>query len=176
MKYSKTYLKNVERFERQRERMRKIQTAYDTYSKSYYGKSKRHNLLSNQYEALNRNPLSLTPSALNKILRDNARAIRELGFNSRMSGDLAEASVLTELNNESFSVVDFSESEADEYDLDFIQSEQERVFGDMLFESLKNLRLTHYQLDRVLSRSILPDYITGEVKDKLLDFWKKLRR
>lgn len=177
MKYSKTYLKNVERFYKQKERMSKIQTAYDTHTQRYYAKSKRHNLLSNQYEQFNNiNPLSLKPSQLNQLLRDNAKAIRELGFNSSMTGDLAEASVLVELNNEAYTVVDFSDSEDSFYDAEYLSSEQDRVFGEILRDSLLELRLTPYQLEKVLSRSILPDYIVDMVKDAVLNHYKKLRK
>lgn len=177
MKYSKTYLKNVERFYKQQTRLNKLKTAYDTHTSKYYAKAKRHNLLSNQYEQFNNiNPLSLLPSKLNKLLSDNARAIRQLGFNSSMSGDLAEASILVELNNEAYQVVDFSDSEGDEYDLDYIWNEQKRVFGEMLFDSLKELRLTPYQIERVLNRSILDDYIIDDVETSLLNYYKKLRK
>lgn len=177
MKYSKTYLQNVERFYKQRERMSKLQQAYETHTQRYYAKSKRHNLLSNQYDQFNSiNPLKLKPSQLNKLLRDNARTIRELGFNSKMSGDMAEASVLTELNNEAYSVVDFGDSEGDEYDLEYVYNEQDRVFGEILTNSLKELRLTPYQLDKVLSRSILPDYIIDDVRSEILEYWSKLRK
>lgn len=177
MKYSKTYLKNVERFYKQRERMSKLQQAYETHTQRYYAKSKRHNLLSNQYDQFNNiNPLNLKPSQLNKLLNENARVIRELGFNSTMTGDLAEASVLTELNNEAYSVIDFGDSEGDEYDLDVVYNEQDRVFGEILTNSLKELRLTPYQLDKVLSRSILPDYVLDNVRNELLTYWKNLRK
>lgn len=157
--------------------MSKLQQAYETHTQRYYAKSKRHNLLSNQYEQFNNiNPLKLSPSSLNKLLKDNARTIRELGFNSKMSGDMAEASVLIELNNEAYSVVDFGDSEGDEYDLEYLQSEQDRVFGEMIVNSLKELRLTPYQLDKVLSRSILPDYIIDDVRSELLGYYKKLRK
>ena len=175
--YSSTFIKNVERFNKQRARMEKIQQAYDTHTQRYYGKAKRHNLLSNQYDTYkNINPLKLKPNQLNKLLKDNARAIRELGFNSKMSGDMAEASVLTELNNEAYTVIDFADSEGAEYDSDYASSEQDRIFAEILTNSLRELRLTRYQLDKVLSRSILPDYIIEDVKEELLEYWKKLRK
>lgn len=175
--YSETFIKNVERFNKQRQRMEKIQRAYNVHTQQYYGKSKRRNLLSNQYDTYkNINPLSLKPSQLNQLLKDNARVIRELGFNSSLSGDLAEASVLTELNNESFSVVDFGDSEGYEYDKDYAMREQERVFSEILYNSLKELRLSRYQLDKVLSRSILSDYTIQEVKNNLLEYWRRLRK
>lgn len=175
--YSNTFIKNVERFNKQKARMAKIQQAYDTHTQRYYGKAKRHNLLSNQYDTYkNINPLSLKPNQLNKLLKDNAKAIRELGFNSKMSGDMAEASVLTELNNEAYTVIDFADSEGAEYDSDYVSNEQNRIFGEILTNSLKELRLTRYQLDKVLDRSILPDYIKEDVKEELLEYWAKLRK
>lgn len=177
MKYSSTFLKNIERFYKQRDRMNKIQQAYETHTQRYYAKSKRHNLLSNQYDAFNTiNPLELSSSQLNKLLKDNAKVIKELGFNSSMAGDMAEASVLVELNNESYLVVDFGDSEGEEYDAEYVYMEQDRVFGEMLLNSLKELRLTPYQLDRVLGRSLLPDYIVEEVRDELLEYYRKLRK
>lgn len=177
MRYSSTFIKNVERFNKQRARMEKIQQAYETHTQRYYGKAKRHNLLSNQYDQYRSiNPLKLKPNQLNKLLRENARAIRELGFNSRLEGDLAEASVLTELNNEAYQVIDFMDSEGEEYDADFASSEQDRVFGEMLANSLKELRLTRYQLDKVLDRSILPDYVKEDVKSEVIEHYKKLRK
>lgn len=175
--YSNTFIKNVERFNKQRTRMEKIQRAYDTHTQRYYAKSKRRNLLSNQYDMYkNINPLDLTPNQLNTLLRENARAIRQLGFNSDMNGDLAEASVLVELNNEAYVVVDFGDSEGTEYDSDYLSNEQNRIFSELLINSLKELRLTRYQLDKVLNRSILPNHVIDEVKEELLDYWKKLRK
>lgn len=176
-KYSQTFINNIERFNKQKLRMDKLQRAYNIHNQRYYAKAKRHNLLSNQYEIYNRiNPFDLTHKQLNNLLKDNARAIKQLGFNSKMSGDLAEASVLTELNNEAFNVSDFSDSEGSEYDGQYLTFEQERLFGEILATSLKELRLTRYQLDKVLDRSILPDYIKKDVREELLEYWKKLRK
>lgn len=174
--YSNTFIRNVERFNKQKARMEKLQMAYEAHNQRYYAKAKRHNLLSNQYDIYkNINPFDLKPNQLNNLLRENARAIRELGFNSNMTGDLAEASVLVELNNEAYSVVDFP-SEGEEYDMDYLISEEVRVFSEILINSLKELRLTRYQLDKVLSRSILPDYAIDNVREELLEYWKKLRK
>lgn len=176
MKFSKTFLKNVERFKKQQARFKKIESAYNTYSTKYYAKSKRQNLLSNQNEILNVDPYSLSPKELNKRLTENASIIRQLGFNSKMSGDTAEASVLVELNNEAYDVTNWAESEqAGMFEYDLLEYQQE-IFGQMLFDNLKNLRLTNYQLKQVLSRSILPDYILEEIESQLKDYWSKLRK
>lgn len=177
--YSTTFIRNIERFNKQRARMEKLQMAYDAHNQRYYAKAKRQNLLSNQYDIYkNINPFDLKPNELNKLLRDNARVIRELGFNSNMKGDLAEASVLVELNNEAYNVVDFGKSEGTEYDFDlaYLIAEEDRVFGEILTNSLKELRLTRYQLDKVLKRSFLPQHVLEDVKWELLYFWKILRK
>lgn len=176
-KYTSTYVSNVNRFNKQKARMESLERAYSVHNQRYYGKAKRHNLLSNQYEVYkNINPLDLSPGELNRVLKENARAIKELGFNSSMKGDLAEASVLVELNNESYITVDWGDSEGEEYDREYLQNEQDRVFGEILTNSLKSLRLTRYQLDRVLNRSVLPDYVIEDVREELLSYYKKLRK
>ena len=93
-----------------------------------------------------------------------------------MKGDLAEASVLVELNNESYITTDWGDSEGEEYDREYLQNEQDRVFGEILANSLKGLRLTNAQLDRVLNRSVLPDYVIEDVRDELVSYFKKLRK
>lgn len=175
-KYTPTYLKNIDRFYKQKSKMESLERAYNVHNQRYYGKAKRHNLLSNQYEVYkNIEPGKLSPSELNRVLKENARVIRELGFNS-MSGDLAEASVLVELNNESYITTDWGDSEGEEYDREYLQNEQDRVFGEILANSLKGLRLTPYQLDRALSRSVLPDYVVEDVREELVSYFKKLRK
>ena len=109
------------------------------------------------------------------MLKVNARVIKELGCRS-MKGDLAEASVLVELNNESYITTDWGDSEGEEYDREYLQNEQDRVFGEILANSLKGLRLTKYQLDRALSRSVLPDYVLEDVREELVSYFKKLRK
>ena len=175
-KYTPTYFKNVDRFYKQKSKMESLERAYNVHNQRYYGKAKRHNLLNNQYEVYkNIDPGRLSPSELNRVLKENARVIRELGFNS-MSGDLAEASVLVELNNESYITTDWGDSEGEEYDREYLQNEQDRVFGEILTNSLKGLRLTTYQLDRALSRSVLPDYVLEDVREELVSYFKKLRK
>ena len=176
-KPSDTYFKNVKRFREQKSRMERLERAYDVHNQRYYGKAKRHNLLSNQYEVYkNIDPYDLSPSELNRVLKENAKAIKELGFNSSMKGDLAEASVLVELNNESYITTEWGDSEGEEYDREYLQNEQDRVFGEILANSLKGLRLTTYQLDRVLNRSVLPDYVIEDVREELISYFKKLRK
>ena len=175
-KYTETYFKNVKRFQKQKSKMESLERAYNVHNQRYYGKAKRHNLLNNQYEVYkNIDPYDLSPGELNRMLKENARVIRELGFNS-MSGDLAEASVLVELNNESYITTDWGDSEGEEYDREYLQNEQDRVFGEILANSLKGLRLTKYQLDRALSRSVLPDYVIEDVREELVSYFKKLRK
>ena len=175
-KYTETYFKNVKRFQKQKSKMESLERAYNVHNQRYYGKAKRHNLLNNQYEVYkNIDPYDLSPTELNRVLKENARVIRELGFNS-MSGDLAEASVLVELNNESYITTDWGDSEGEEYDREYLQNEQDRVFGEILANSLKGLRLTQYQLDRALSRSVLPDYVIEDVREELISYFKKLRK
>ena len=175
-KFTDTYMKNVQRFKQQKIKMESLERAYSVHNQRYYGKAKRHNLLSNQYEVYkNIDPYDLSPSELNRVLKENARAIKELGFTS-MKGDLPEASVLVELNNESYITTDWGDSEGEEYDREYLQNEQDRVFGEILANSLKGLRLTKYQLDRVLSRSVLPDYVIEDVRDELVSYFKKLRK
>ena len=175
-KYTETYFKNVKRFQKQKSKMESLERAYNVHNQRYYGKAKRHNLLNNQYEVYkNIDPYDLSPTELNRVLKENARVIRELGFNS-MSGDLAEASVLVELNNESYITTDWGDSEGEEYDREYLQNEQDRVFGEILANSLKGLRLTKYQLDRALSRSVLPDYVLEDVREELVSYFKKLRK
>lgn len=175
-KYTETYFKNVKRFQKQKSKMESLERAYNVHNQRYYGKAKRHNLLNNQYEVYkNIDPYDLSPTELNRVLKENARVIRELGFNS-MSGDLAEASVLVELNNESYITTDWGDSEGEEYDREYLQNEQDRVFGEILANSLKGLRLTNYQLDKALSRSVLPDYVLEDVREELLSYFKKLRK
>ena len=175
-KYTETYFKNVKRFQKQKSKMESLERAYNVHNQRYYGKAKRHNLLSNQYEVYkNIDPYDLSPAELNRVLKENARAIKELGFTS-MKGDLAEASVLVELNNESYITTDWGDSEGEEYDREYLQNEQDRVFGEILTNSLKGLRLTKYQLDRALSRSVLPDYVLEDVREELLSYFKKLRK
>ena len=175
-KYTPTYLKNIDRFYKQKSKMESLERAYNVHNQRYYGKAKRHNLLNNQYEVYkNIEPGKLSPTELNRVIKENARVIRELGFNS-MSGDLAEASVLVELNNESYITTDWGDSEGEEYDREYLQNEQDRVFGEILANSLKGLRLTKYQLDRALSRSVLPDYVLEYVREELLSYFKKLRK
>ena len=175
-KYTPTYLKNIDRFYKQKSKMESLERAYNVHNQRYYGKAKRHNLLNNQYEVYkNIEPGKLSPSELNRVIKENARVIRELGFNS-MSGDLAEASVLVELNNESYITTDWGDSEGEEYDREYLQNEQDRVFGEILTNSLKGLRLTTYQLDRALSRSVLPDYVLEDVREELVSYFKKLRK
>lgn len=175
-KFTDTYMKNVQRFKQQKIKMESLERAYSVHNQRYYGKAKRHNLLSNQYEVYkNIDPYDLSPSELNRVLKENTRAIKELGFTS-MKGDLAEASVLVELNNESYITTDWGDSEGEEYDREYLQNEQDRVFGEILANSLKGLRLTKYQLDRVLSRSVLPDYVIEDVRDELVSYFKKLRK
>lgn len=175
--YSQTYIKNVERFHKQAHRMSRLSLIYDTYNRTYYARGKRRNLLVNQFNIYkNINPLELSNSELSKVLTANAKAIRSLGFNSSMKGDLAEAAVLTELNNEAYRVVDFAESESEEYDAEYLSNEQDRVFGDMLYNNLKELRLTKYQLDQALKRSILPEETIKEVRAKVIKYWEKLRK
>lgn len=174
-KFSETYINNIQRFNKQLDKLGRLQTLYNTHNKSYYGKSKRQNLLSNQYEIYkNVNPFDLKPGELNRVLRENAQAIRRLGYN-KMTGDLAEAAVLTELNNESYNSIDFADSEGD-YDRDFASLEQDRIFGEILANSLRELRLSKRQLDIVLNRSVLPEHIKADVRDDLLNYWKKLRK
>lgn len=176
-KYTDAYLKNIQRFKKQKLRMESLERAYNVHNQRYYGKAKRHNLLNNQYEVYkNIDPYDLSSGELNRVLKENARAIKELGFNSSMKGDLAEASVLVELNNESYITTDWGDSEGEEYDREYLQNEQDRVFGEILTNSLKSLRLTRYQLDRVLNRSVLPDYVIEDVRDELLSYYKKLRK
>lgn len=176
-KLSNTYFENVQRFKKQKSRMEHLERAYNVHNQRYYGKAKRHNLLSNQYEVYkNIDPYDLSPGELNRMLKENAKAIKELGFNSSMKGDLAEASVLVELNNESYITTDWGDSEGEEYDREYLQNEQDRVFGEILANSLKGLRLTKYQLDRALSRSVLPDYVLEDVREELLSYFKKLRK
>ena len=175
-KYTETYFKNVKRFQKQKSKMESLERAYNVHNQRYYGKAKRHNLLNNQYEVYkNIDPYDLSPTELNRVLKENARVIKELGFTS-MSGDLAEASVLVELNNESYITTDWGDSEGEEYDREYLQNEQDRVFGEILANSLKGLRLTTYQLDRALSRSVLPDYVLEDVREELLSYFKKLRK
>lgn len=175
-KYTDTYLKNVQRFKKQKIKMESLERAYDVHNQRYYGKAKRHNLLSNQYQVYkNIDPTDLSPSELNRMLKENAKAIKELGF-TRMKGDTAEASVLVELNNESYITTDWGDSEGEEYDREYLQNEQDRVFGEILTNSLKGLRLTKSQLDRVLSRSVLPDYVLEDVREELTSYFKKLRK
>lgn len=175
-KYTPTYLKNIDRFYKQKSKMESLERAYNVHNQRYYGKAKRHNLLNNQYEVYkNIEPGKLSPTELNRVIKENARVIRELGFNS-MSGDLAEASVLVELNNESYITTDWGDSEGEEYDREYLQNEQDRVFGEILTNSLKGLRLTTYQLDRALSRSVLPDYVLEDVREELVSYFKKLRK
>ena len=175
-KFTDTYLKNIQRFKKQKSKMERLELAYNVHNQRYYGKAKRHNLLSNQYEVYkNIDPYELSPTELNRVLKENARAIKELGF-SRMAGDLAEASVLVELNNESYITTDWGDSEGEEYDREYLQNEQDRVFGEILANSLKSLRLTTAQLDRLLNRSVLPDYVIEDVREELISYWKKLRK
>lgn len=176
-KFTDAYLKNIQRFKKQKSRMESLERAYNVHNQRYYGKAKRHNLLNNQYEVYkNIDPYDLSPGELNRVLKENARAIKELGFNSSMKGDLAEASVLVELNNESYITTDWGDSEGEEYDREYLQNEQDRVFGEILTNSLKSLRLTRYQLDRVLNRSVLPDYVIEDVREEVLSYYKKLRK
>ena len=172
-KFSKTFLKNVERFEKQKARMQALETAYLTHTNKYYAKNKRHNLLGNEFEKIKSiNPYKLTPKQLNKVLKDNVKATRSLGFTSSMSGDYAEGLVLVALNNEAYDVVDWIYEDDYEYWLDT----QQDVMGQYLFDSLKSLRLTKYQLNRILEQSNLPDDIVEEVKNSLINYWKKLRK
>lgn len=176
-KYTTTFVNNINRFNKQKARMESLERAYNVHNQRYYGKAKRHNLLSNQYEIYkNINPHDLTPGELNRVLKENTKAIKELGFNSSMKGDLAEASVLVELNNESYITTDWGDSEGEEYDREYLQNEQDRVFGEILTNSLKELRLSKYQLDTVLSRSVLPDYVVEDVREEVLSYYKKLRK
>lgn len=176
-KFTDTYLKNIQRFKKQKSRMESLERAYDVHNQRYYGKAKRHNLLNNQYEVYkNIDPYDLTPGELNRVLKENSKAIKELGFNSSMKGDLAEASVLVELNNESYITTEWGDSEGEEYDREYLQNEQDRVFGEILANSLKSLRLTKYQLDRILNRSVLPDYVIEDVREEVLSYYKKLRK
>ena len=122
--------------------MESLERAYSVHNQRYYGKAKRHNLLSNQYEVYkNINPLELSSSELSRVLKENAKAIKELGFNSSMKGDLAEASVLVELNNESYITTDWGDSEGEEYDREYLQNEQDRVFGEILAAFLRSALL-----------------------------------
>lgn len=172
-KFSETFLKKVERFEKQRARMQKLEQAYNMHAQNYYGKNKRHNLLGNEFNKFNSiNPYKLTSGQLDKILKDNVKATRTLGFTSSMEGDYAEALVLVALNNEAYDVVDWIYEDNTEYFLDL----QENVMGQFLFDSLKTLRLTPYQLNRVLDLSNLPDDVVEDVKQSLLNYWKKLRK
>ena len=172
-KFSKTFLKNVERFEKQKARMQALETAYETHTNQYYAKNKRHNLLGNEFEKLKSiNPYKLTPKELNKVLRDNVRATRTIGMTSSMSGDYAEGLVLVALNNEAYDVVDWIYEDDYEYWLD----KQADVMGQYLFDSLKSLRLTKYQLNRILEQSNLPDDVVEEVKNSLINYWGKLRK
>lgn len=176
-KLSTTFIKNVYRFHKQRDKLEALERAYNTHSSKYYAKAKRQNLLSNQYAVYkNIDPFKLKPTELNNILKANARAIRELGFSGDISGDLAEASVLTELNNEAYRVSTWADSEEETVDRLYLELEQDRVFGEMLYKSLRELRLKPHQLDKLLSRSILPEGIKAEVKVSLIDYWKKLRK
>ena len=105
--------------------MESLERAYNVHNQRYYGKAKRHNLLNNQYEVYkNIDPYDLSPAELNRVIKENARAIKELGFTS-MRGDLAEASVLVELNNESYITTDWGDSEGEEYDREYLQNEQD---------------------------------------------------
>ena len=172
-KFSKTFLKNVERFEKQKARMQALETAYETHTNQYYAKNKRHNLLGNEFEKLKSiNPYKLTPKELNKVLRDNVKATRQLGFTSSMSGDYAEGLVLVALNNEAYDIVDWIYEDDYEYWLD----KQADVMGQYLFDSLKSLRLTKYQLNRVLEQSNLPEDIVEEVVGSISDEYDRTER
>lgn len=172
-KFSKTFLKNVERFEKQKSRMQSLEIAYQSHTTHYYAKNKRHNLLGNEFEKIKSiNPYKLTPKELNKILKDNVNATRQLGFTSSMSGDYAEALVLVALNNEAYDVVDWIYDD----DYEYWYNMQDDVMGQYLFDSLKSLRLTSYQLSRVLEKSNLPDDVVEDVKISLENYWKKLRK
>lgn len=174
-KITETYLKDVERFKKQQARFEKITTAYNTYSKNYYGKAKRQNLLHNEERILKTDPYSLSHKELKQRLKENASTIRELGFNSKMSGDIASASVLVELNNEAYDSVNWLDSEGVDTSYELLEKQQQ-VMAEYLIDSLLNLRLTDYQLDRVLERSILPDEEILFVKIVLKDYWKGKRK
>ena len=49
-KFTDTYLNNIQRFKKQKAKMGSLELAYNIHNQRYYGKAKRHNLLSNQYE------------------------------------------------------------------------------------------------------------------------------
>lgn len=171
--FSQTFLKNVERFEKQKIRMQALETAYNTHADKYYAKNKRHNLLGNEFEKIKSiNPYKLTPAELNKVLKDNVKATRAIGMTSSMSGDYAEALTLTALNNEAYEVTDWLYNDDYEYWLD----KQADVMGEYLFDSLKSLRLTRYQLNRVLEKSNLPENVVDDVKNSLINYWGKLRK
>lgn len=177
-KFSKSFLKDVERFEKQQRTMRQLETAYETYAPKYYAKDKRHNLLGNQFQQSKQiNPYQLRPQQLRNIIKSNVQAIRRLGFTSQMSGDYAEALVLVSLNNEAYDVVDWYGSSPNAFDSEYeAMDAQEDVFGQMLYDSLRNLRLTNYQLNRVLGQSNLPEHIKEDIKDSLQNYWKSLRK
>ncbi len=175
--YSKSFLADVERFNKQRARMAKIENAYKSHSDQYYARNKRRNLLANSYDRTkNINPLSLTPSQLRNQIKENAAVIKELGVNSAMSGDLAEALVLVELNNEAYENVNFADSETEEIEDWELKIEQDRVFSQMLFDNLKGLRLTPYQFKKALDRSILPWDAKAELVSDYKEYKSKQRK
>ena len=175
---SDSYINNIARFHKQQKIMNQLESSYNRIAPSYYAKSKRHNLLTNQFETMrNTNPLDLKPMELRKMLSSNTRAIRSIGFTSQMSGDYIDALVLVALNNEAYDVVDWYGGSPNAFDSEWeALDKQDEVFGEMLYDGMKELRLTRYQIDRALGKSNLPEHIKQDVKVSLLNYYKKLRK
>ena len=170
--YSKTFLKNVERFKSQKEKLNKLERVYKSYADKYYGKNKRQDLLGNQFDIVNKiDPYKLTNKALNSVVKSNVQGIKSIGINSSMKGDYANAMVLVHLNNESINAVLW---EYDGVDQEILNVQKNSIMGDILLTSLKTLRLTEYQIKVALSRSILPNSLLDMIQLELRDYSKKL--
>ena len=176
--FSETHLNKIRRFQKQQETMSRIESYYKTHTLRYYAKTKRHDILGNSFNVFKGlNPYELTPTNLNKVLKTNAQTLRSLGLNTKITGDYAEAMVLTILNNDAYSVINWWDNSPDEFESEYEALErQENVMGQILYNDLRNLRLTDYQLNRVLEASELPEDVKEEVKQSLINYWKKLRK
>lgn len=175
--FSYSFMKEVERFNKQKRTLAQLETAYDTFTDKYYARNKRRNLLGNQFDIVkNINPMELSPMELRAMVRSNVQAIRTLGFTSQMSDDYAQALVLTQLNNEAFRATNWYHGSPNAFDDENEASiKQEEVMANMLFQQIRPLNLTSYQLKRVLDQSILDSHHKDNIRASIRDYWKKLR-
>lgn len=175
-RYSDTYIKNLQRFQNQRRRLQDIQRNYSYLSNKFYGRNKRHNLVSNIGDTLeNVNPWDLSPTELARTLRRNTELMRDLG-GFRGSGRWMDANILVSISNDALESIEWSSMSQEYYDVDYVEQQRQDVFGEMLLDSLKQIDLSESQIRRLMSKSNLDVSIKRYIEYELLEWNKQVKK